>query len=83
MGLPFHARAPALNQETMQVWGQDAEQSKAARRRAYIALPDISIFSVPVSLQVYGIILAFFQKASACRGSSKGRQKKRSKTTPG
>lgn len=33
--------------------------------------------------QSMGIILAFFQKTSACLGSSKGNQKKRNKMTSG
>lgn len=65
------------------MWGQDAEQSKAARCRAYTALADVSIFQCLFPCKSMEIILAFFQKTSACRGSSKGRQRKTSKMIPG
>ena len=44
MGLLFQARTPAPSQETMQVWHQVAEESKAAGSGACVAFSDISIF---------------------------------------
>lgn len=56
----------------MQVWGQVAEESKAAGPIACIALPDIAIFffffESLLLCQTVGIFLAFFQKTPVYLG---------------
>ena len=43
MQMEDQARTPLPSQDTMQVWGHVAEESKVAGPRACIALPDIAI----------------------------------------
>lgn len=56
----------------MQVWGQVAEESKAAGPIACITLPDIAIFFFFFEslflCQTVGIFLAFFQKTPVYLG---------------